>query len=489
MAFAIMKLRAAALLLPLAMLPRLSTATVFTPVAIPANNNIQTALYSSFPTGAFTASNTLGTTFNIPTTPGTCGPSGNAPCNFYDGFGTSGSGQSITINVSIASPTDIYTLMNAYSPPPGVQLATIQFVGTGGASLTFPLIGGQDIRDFFQGAFVNSLTNGITGVNALNAFSCNNPSTCLGGGGTGNVQTGLQGDYVADEQHFSLGLTFAGQTLTQIIITDTNNGSEPILLGITVASEGNPSISVNGVITGSGYGAYPEIAPDTYIEIYGSNLALDTRGWASSDFNGVNAPTALDGSSVTIAGQSAFVNYINPSQINALTPSGIPTGPQPLIVTTSVGVSNTYIVTVNPVEPGLLAPYSFLIDGTQYVVAQFLDGSYALPAGAIAGVTSRPASPGDIIVIYGIGFGPVTPDTPAGQLVNPTATATINANFQISIGGVPATVLYAGVAPYFTGLYQFNVTVPDAPAGDAVPVTFSLGGAASPQTLNIAIQD
>jgi uncharacterized protein (TIGR03437 family) len=482
-----MNLRAVALLLLLTVLPKFSTATVLTPVAIPTTNNIQTGLYSSFPVGVFTANNTLATPFNIPATPGTCGPSGNAPCNFYDGFGTSGSGKSITINVSIESPTDIYTLINAYSPPPGVQLATIQFVGTGGVSLTFPLIGGQDIRDFFQGAYVNSLTNGVTGVNALNAFSCSNPSTCLGAGGTGNVQTGLQGEYVADEQDFSLGLAFAGHTLTQIIITDTNNGSVPILLGITAASEGTPSINVNGVITGSGYGAYPQIAPDTYIEIYGSNLALDTRGWETSDFNGINAPTALDGSSVTIAGQSAFVNYISPSQINALTPSGLPTGPQPLVVTTSAGVSNTYIVTVNAVEPGLLAPYAFLINGTQYVVAQFLDGTYALPAGAIPGVTSRPANPGDIIVIYGIGFGPVTPATPAGQLVSETAT--INAGLEIAIGGVPATVLYAGVAPSFTGLYQFNVTVPNAPAGDTIPVTFSLGGAPSPQILNIAVQN
>jgi len=94
------------------------------------------------------------------------------------------------MDVSISSPTDIYTLMNAYSPPPGVQLATIEFVGTGGASLTYPLIAGQDIRDFAQGGFANTLTNGVDGVEALNAFSCVDPTNCLGFGGTGNVKTG-----------------------------------------------------------------------------------------------------------------------------------------------------------------------------------------------------------------------------------------------------------------------------------------------------------
>jgi hypothetical protein len=49
--------------------------------------------------------------------------------------------------------------------------------------------------------------------------------------------TGL-GTYVLDEQTFDLGATFAGQTLTEIILTDTHNGSDPILLGATVESPG-----------------------------------------------------------------------------------------------------------------------------------------------------------------------------------------------------------------------------------------------------------
>ena len=214
-------------------------ADTFTYVSLPvANNNIQTGLISTFPTGVFTADNSLATPFNIVGNGLTnCGPGGNAACNFYDGFGPSGSGNSITLNVSVANPSDVFTLMNAYSPA-ATQLATIEFLGTGGTSITFSLIGGNNIRDFYQGAFTNSLTNTVAGVNAVNAFTCNQPSTCSGAGGSGNVNTGLSGNYVVDEQDFSLGSTFAGQTLTQIIITDTHNGSVPILLGATVESPG-----------------------------------------------------------------------------------------------------------------------------------------------------------------------------------------------------------------------------------------------------------
>jgi hypothetical protein len=96
-------------------------------------------------------------------------------------------------------------------------------------------------------------------------------------------------------------------------------------------------------------------------------------------------------------------------------------------MTVTVGgvTSAAYNITVNAVQPGLDAPPSFNIGGVQYVVALFADGTYVLPEGAIAGLNSRPAQPGDEIVlygIYGIGFGPVTPDIPAGELVQQANT-------------------------------------------------------------------
>ncbi len=43
----------------------------------------------------------------------------------------------------------------------------------------------------------------------------------------------------------------------------------------------------------------------SWVEIYGSYLAPDSRSWAGTDFNGTSAPTSLDGTSVTIGGQPA----------------------------------------------------------------------------------------------------------------------------------------------------------------------------------------
>ena len=246
---------------------------------------------------------------------------------------------------------------------------------------------------------------------------------------------------------------------------------------------GPPSINPGGVVSASAFGAFTSIAAGTWIEIYGGNLASDTRGWTAADFSGINAPTSLDGTKVTIGGESAFIDYISPGQVNALVPSDIPAGSEQMTVTSPAGTSAAYSITVNQVEPGLLAPPSFNINGVAYAVAIFTDGAYALPTGAIAGVNSRPAQPGDVVTLYGVGFGPVTPAIPAGQLVQQLNMLSLP--FQLSIGGAPASLLYYGLAPDFTGLYQLNVMVPSIAPGNPA-LTFSLNGTAGTQVLYIA---
>lgn len=252
-------------------------------VTIPTSDSIQTNLVSTFPTGIFKADNSFKTPFKIPAKPDKCGYTDKGACNFYDGFGTSGDGQSITIDVSIANPALVYTLMNAYSPPPGAQIATIEFIGSSGTTETFALVAGDDIRDFYQGQYANTLNNGVANVHAENAFTCDDPSTCLGSAGTGDVNTGLAGTYNLDEQQYALEAAFASQDLVKIVITDTNNGSVPILLGITVASatKNPPTITSFSPTKGD---------VDATVTITGKNLL----GATTVDFNGVPATPTVE---------------------------------------------------------------------------------------------------------------------------------------------------------------------------------------------------
>jgi uncharacterized protein (TIGR03437 family) len=238
------------------------------------------------------------------------------------------------------------------------------------------------------------------------------------------------------------------------------------------------------VVSASDYGKLPDTAPGSQIEIYGSNLARDSRGWTGADFTNGIGPTSLDGTSVTIGGKSAFVDYISSGQVNVVVPSDVPTGLQQLTVTTAGGTSAPFGITVNALEPGILAPASFNVGGTQYVFALLTDGDYALPSST--GPTSRPARPGDIITLYGIGFGPVVPNISAGELVEQTNT--LASILEISIGGMPASLQFAGLIQNLTGLYQFNVVVPEVPSGNAA-LTFTLAGQPGAQTLYIPISN
>jgi uncharacterized protein (TIGR03437 family) len=286
---------------------------------------------------------------------------------------------------------------------------------------------------------------------------------------------------------------YSNATCTGIAASSCSVGQVGLTAGATITGpvfgtfDATPVILA--VVSASSFGEFSSVAPGTWMEIYGTNLAnVKSQTWGSADFNGNAAPTTLGGNTITIGGQSAFIDFISPLQANALAPSNTAVGPQPVVVTTPGGTSAPYILPVNGTEPGLDAPPLFNIGGVQYVVALFNDGTFVLPAGAIPGLPSRPAQPGDEIVLYGIGFGPVTPIIPAGQLVQQANT--LASSFQMAIGGVPVTnVPYAGLAPNYTGLYQFNVVVPANAGTGAVPLTFTVGGGAGTQTLSLAVSN
>jgi uncharacterized protein (TIGR03437 family) len=279
----------------------------------------------------------------------------------------------------------------------------------------------------------------------------------------------------------------------QVVMFGGYGNGYTVYLQDTWTWDGGPSPpvlpSIGNVVSATAFGGFSDVSPGSFVEIYGSNLAPDTRGWTKADFTGNQAPTVLDGVEVSIAGQNAFVNYIveSPGQVNVQMPSNIPTGTQQITVTNKSGSSAPFNITVNATEPGLLAPSSFNIGGKQYVVAFLADNvTYVLPEGAIAGILSRPAKPGETIVMYGIGFGPVAPGIPAGELVEEDNQ--LVARLEILFGGVAGELAYSGLSPGLVGVYQFDVVVPAIPDNDSVPLSFTLGGLAGIQTLYTAVK-
>jgi len=256
---------------------------------------------------------------------------------------------------------------------------------------------------------------------------------------------------------------------------------------LTPQTGGGNTPTITTVQSAGAFNANAGLASGTWLEIYGTNLSSTMRGWGCDDFtnNCLTAPTSLDDVKVTIDGKLAYIDYISPTQVNVLAPDDPNVGAGIQVVLSNAGVqSNAITMQKSAIAPALLAPSSFIVNNKQYVVAQFPDQTFVGPTGLISGVNFRPAKPGDTIIIYGIGFGPVTPSVASGTVTTVQNSLLNMPTFRF--GQAPAGVSYGGLAPNFVGLYQFNVVVPNVSPGD-MQLNVDIGGTALNQTMFITV--
>ncbi len=221
------------------------------------------------------------------------------------------------------------------------------------------------------------------------------------------------------------------------------------------------------------------IAPNTWLEVKGLNLAAptDTRIWATGDFVNNQMPTKLDGVSATVNGKSAYVYYISPTQVNILTPPDMITGTVEVQVTYNGAASAMYAAPAQAIAP------TFFIASSPYVLAEHSNGTLVGPATLYPGSTT-PVKPGETVVLYANGFGATTTPVVSGSEMQGGTLPTLP---MVQIGGISATVEYAGlIGP---GEFQFNVVVPaNLPDGDNTLIA-SYGGASTQTNVVITVQN
>jgi uncharacterized protein (TIGR03437 family) len=190
------------------------------------------------------------------------------------------------------------------------------------------------------------------------------------------------------------------------------------------------------------------LAPNTIATIYGSNLSFNTATATSSNLVGGDLPQSLGGVGVIVGGWQANLFFVSPTQINFLIPYQLTAGPETVIVTRQ-GVAGPAV----PIQLNATAPGMFVYNNL--ALATHLDGT-------LLSATS-PANPGEIVVIYVVGLGRVSPDTTSGKIVTSAASISAVSQMQILLAGTacpPGNILYAGLAPGFAGLYQINLVIP-----------------------------
>ena len=223
-----------------------------------------------------------------------------------------------------------------------------------------------------------------------------------------------------------------------------------------------PSIVAAGVVNAATNQA--ALAPYSICSIYGADLYLN--GTASASAN-AQVPNQLGGLSVLIGITPAGLLYVSNNQINILIPNSLAPGNFALRVIRDGVSSKSVPITLQETAPGLFN------GPTGFVAATHADGS--------ALTVNSPALPGEIVVLYGTGFGRTWPD-PSDRAIAPGAGPIMHgADFRFLLDGNPidpALVQYVGLAPGYAGLYQINVRLPDS-VGANPEVRVTVAGAVS----------
>ncbi len=254
-----------------------------------------------------------------------------------------------------------------------------------------------------------------------------------------------------------------------------------------------PVISQGG-IGQNGFSVPPvqTISAGAITTIYGSNFLAAGSAPAINQVADGQLSTNFAGVCVTVGGVRAPIFAVAATQVTIEVPE-VPAGSAPVQVIRNCGTaaeqkSNILTASAQSASPELLYLQTNA-DGRNPVAAVGLAGEWIGAPGSIAGATLRPAKPGDILVVYALGFGSTIPAQVTG--VPAAGAAQVAQSVGITIGGVPlapADIQYAGASPYFIGLYQINLRVPDGVPSRNQSIIVKIGSSQSPAGGYLAVQ-
>jgi len=252
------------------------------------------------------------------------------------------------------------------------------------------------------------------------------------------------------------------------------------ILGILAFFQGPPSSApyytaasiANTAAAIAGY-----YAPNSFVTIYGVNLAFTTAALTADDISAGMLPTALPGTGVRVLINQIAANlwYVSPGQINLLLPNYLAAGPATVQIEVD-GVAGPAV----PIVLSAVAPAMYETDPTT-VLAVHLDGTTV--------TTVAPAQPGEVIVLWATGLGPTLPQ-PLPNQAPASAAPLATPGFGVWLNGTPidpALILYAGVTPGYAGLYQINLRLPD-PVPRTPQIQIGWSGQLSPGQLYLPVE-
>jgi uncharacterized protein (TIGR03437 family) len=191
-------------------------------------------------------------------------------------------------------------------------------------------------------------------------------------------------------------------------------------------------------------------------------------------------PTSLGGASVLFDGVPAPLLYAGPNQINAVVPYAVKAPVTQVAVQRGVLTAGPWPVPVAPAVPAI-----FALSGYGVGQAAVLNQDYSVNS------VAKPASRGDVIMIYMTGAGLLDSPMADGSLA-PIATNEPQPLLAVSVtmAGFDAPLWWWGAAPgSVSGLIQVNAQIPNAVGfGNSVPLQVKIGSYSSQPQITIAVK-
>jgi len=245
-----------------------------------------------------------------------------------------------------------------------------------------------------------------------------------------------------------------------------NSAITPVMFTATAraAVSAPPSFIAAGAVDAASY--RPALAPCGIFSIFGTGLAIGTEEAGS-----LPLPQTLASTQVLFDGKPTALFYASPTQINAQVPCELAGATTTQLQVSVLGTASPQVtVALAPAAPGV-----FTVSQDGKGTAVVLHGLTYAPV-----TTADPARPGEVVTLFATGLGPVNPFVPTGWPAPPQPLAMTANPVTVTLGSVPARVLFSGLAPGFAGLYQVNFEVPAGTArGDAVSLSVSVANTAS----------
>jgi len=257
--------------------------------------------------------------------------------------------------------------------------------------------------------------------------------------------------------------TFGEDRAGELYVADLSRG-----IVFRIEGADGPQFSASGVVNGASF--VSGLTPGSAATVFVSGVR-EVAGSAAAQ--SLPLPTVLDDVMVLVNGVAAplyaVVNSNGQEQVNFQAPFDL-SGTARVSVRRGGLESPVVEVPVLIYQPGVFAQ-----GGARSAILVRNSDNTLVTAG-------RPAEAGEYLYFYATGLGPVDNPPATGAAAGAQPLSRVREVPRVTIGGVPAEVLFAGYAPGFAGVYQVNIR-PGAgtPSGEQ-DLVVTAGGVASPAT-------